>query len=176
LTSSACAVTFAPDGKTLASSSEDGTTRLWEADTGQLLAILQGPETGAAVLAFTADGKMLVAGGRDPVVHIWQLEVGQKIVSFKTGNEGSVFAIGLDATLVLSANGQAGDYFAPEKLRLCSTAAGLPVQEISLRESRPTGNQPDFLACDAATLSADGRMVASSASIESSRNSVGREA
>ncbi len=52
-------VEFAPDGKTLATSGDDG-ARLWDVATGKELVVAHLPRTGEAVLTFTPDGAHLV--------------------------------------------------------------------------------------------------------------------
>lgn len=54
------AVAFSPDGKTLASASDDTTVRLWDAATGSHLQTLEGHSDGLSAVAFSPDGKYLI--------------------------------------------------------------------------------------------------------------------
>ena len=65
-------VAFNRDGRLLATSSLDGSVRLWDANSGGSLAILKGdcgPMFGAA---FSPDDSQLAAGCKD-IVRIWSL-------------------------------------------------------------------------------------------------------
>lgn len=69
-------VAFSPDGKWLASTSEDGTLRLWKTASGQVVRMLQGQsKRGFAQVFFSPDGKRLAALGGD-VLHIWSIPDG----------------------------------------------------------------------------------------------------
>ena len=59
-------VTFAPDGKTLASASWDGTVRLWHAATAQELMVLRPTRYWVHQVTFGRDGKSLAALSRHP--------------------------------------------------------------------------------------------------------------
>ncbi len=54
-------MTWSPDGKSLASASDDKTVRIWDASTGQCVSTLRGDEQINCV-AFSPDGKIIAAG------------------------------------------------------------------------------------------------------------------
>jgi len=82
------ALTFCPDGGTLATASADGTIKLWDVSSGACRQTLDG-HTGEVLSAeFSPDGKKLATGGKDQIVKLWTLETKQA-QSFK-GHEAEV--------------------------------------------------------------------------------------
>ena len=65
-------VQFNPDGSELATSSGDGTIRIWDVASGETARILPGPEFNS--LDYSPDGKYLVAGGEDGAARIYILD------------------------------------------------------------------------------------------------------
>jgi WD40 repeat protein len=67
-------VAFAPGGKVLAGSSEDGTIRFWDVATGTILAQVEGHRGGVGTIAFSADGQTLVSAGNDTTALVWDVK------------------------------------------------------------------------------------------------------
>ena len=85
------ALAFSSDGKTLASSSGNE-IRLWDADTSNLIGIL---DTGLNVqaLAFSPDGKILTCGTEDGRIQVWALVPTFQVQSTFTGHQGSIYVL-----------------------------------------------------------------------------------
>jgi WD40 repeat protein len=106
-------VTLAPDGKTLAATTLDGTIQLWEVATGKQVREIQAPPAGAGTLLFSPNGKLLAGRGADQTAHLWETSTGKEIrlIRGKQGNRPGFIAVG-------GAYGAPGVAFSPDSKTL----------------------------------------------------------
>ncbi|MGD9497507.1 MAG: WD40 repeat domain-containing protein [Armatimonadota bacterium] len=71
------AVAAFPEGSRVVSGSRDETLRIWDALSGETLAVLGGARMGAYAVAISPDGARVAAGGKDSVVREWELASGE---------------------------------------------------------------------------------------------------
>ena len=123
------AITFAPDGRWLASGANDDTIKIWDTSTGHLLRTLYGHSSNVNALAISPDGKLLasgsgdmtskrefptfksggIAGGaRDNTIRIWDVQSGREL-KMLSGHELPVggVAFSADGRTLTSVSGDA---------------------------------------------------------------------
>ncbi|MBD1865033.1 MULTISPECIES: WD40 repeat domain-containing protein [Trichocoleus] len=85
-------VSFSPDGKTLATGSEDKTVKLWDVESGKALRTLPGHADFVHSVSFSPDGKTLATGSGDNTVKLWDVESG-KVLRTLPGHAGYVTSV-----------------------------------------------------------------------------------
>jgi WD40 repeat protein/tRNA A-37 threonylcarbamoyl transferase component Bud32 len=85
-------VCWSPDGKSLASGSEDQTVKLWDAQSGQTRLTIHEHTDSVWGVSFSPDGKKLASASWDNSVRVWDAENGELLMTLQ-GNTGSVFSV-----------------------------------------------------------------------------------
>ena len=64
---------FSPDGMRILTTSQDGTARLWDAETGQELGLLAGHSGYLTSAHFSPDGMRIVTASGDGTARLWNV-------------------------------------------------------------------------------------------------------
>jgi WD40 repeat protein/serine/threonine protein kinase len=75
-------VAYSPDGKRLATASNDRTVRIWNAQTGKVLLTLSGHHDNVTQVAFSPDGRVLASASDDRTVRLWDANTGSPLNAF----------------------------------------------------------------------------------------------
>jgi WD40 repeat protein len=71
---SVTAANYSPDGKRIVTSSNDRTARVWDAASGNLLAILPGHTAAVNWASFSADGKRVATASGDSSARVYLVD------------------------------------------------------------------------------------------------------
>ncbi|MBW4613408.1 MAG: CHAT domain-containing protein [Desmonostoc vinosum HA7617-LM4] len=140
-------VSFSPDGKMLASASDDNTVKLWNTATGKEIKTLFGHTNIINDVRFSPDGKILASASYEGTVKLWNIDTGQVINTFTTGHANAAMGISFspDGKILASAYGD-------KTVRLWDTATG--------REIKILYGHTDWV--NSVSFSPDGKILASS--------------
>ncbi|RYP83459.1 hypothetical protein DL769_001362 [Monosporascus sp. CRB-8-3] len=140
------AVTFSPDSKLVASSSNDGTVRLWDSAMGAPVHTLEGPSGYAGAVIFSPDGKLVASAWGDGTVWIWDSATGAVFHTLR-GHSCSIMAMVFqpDGKLVASS-------LVDKTVLVWELAAGVTLHTLE-------GHLPD-VGIMAMAFSPDGKLIA----------------
>jgi WD40 repeat protein len=82
-------VAFSPDGRSLVTSSFDGSARLWDVATGKEVRRFLGHQGEAFGAAFSPDGRYVATSGADGTARLWEVATGLEVRRF-AGHTGLV--------------------------------------------------------------------------------------
>lgn len=92
-TDEVASVAFSPDGKRIATSSLDGTVKIWEAETGTETLTLHGHNDAVSSVAFSPDGSELVTASWDKTAKVWDAVSGKPLITLSGHTDGISRAI-----------------------------------------------------------------------------------
>ena len=75
--------TYSPDGKRILTASSDKTARVWEANTGRLVAELKGHAANVISATYSLDGKRILTASLDNTARLWEAETGRLVAELK---------------------------------------------------------------------------------------------
>lgn len=76
-------VSFSPDGKSIVSTSNDMTVRIWDSWTGKQISTLKGHSKNVSFASFSSDGRKIISGSIDNTIRLWDVEKGTMLRLWK---------------------------------------------------------------------------------------------
>ena len=78
-TASIRAVAWSPDGRSIVSGGDDRIARIWDAETGEQIHLLEGHRRSILSAAWSPDGRGIVTASSDNTARIWHAEKGEQL-------------------------------------------------------------------------------------------------
>ncbi len=145
------AIAWSPDGRRVATASDDSTIKLWNAENGTLVQTLEGPPTWVRCLAFHPTENLLAAGSYDDSVRLWDLGSSEMVQEF-LDRDGLVQAVAWhpDGERIVAAH--------DEQVVVRDRRGGAPLYEMSGHQAAVTALSFDPEGERLASASADGTL------------------
>ncbi len=100
------AVSFSPDGKILATASDDNTVKLWNTQTGEQIKTLTGHTDKVNSVSFSPNSQILATASNDKTAKLWDISTGQEIQTL-TGHKNDVETLSFSPDSTVLATGSA---------------------------------------------------------------------
>ena len=84
-------VSYSPIGGRIVTGSADNTVRIWDADTGDVVATITGHEHAILSVSYSPDGSHIASGSRDGTMRLWNAETGHAVKIIRT--RGAVMSV-----------------------------------------------------------------------------------
>src|SRR5271165_2614964 len=145
---------FSPDGSRVVSASSNWTARVWDAATGNAIAVLSGHEDAVNSAAFSPDGSRIVTASTDKTARVWEAATGTA-VAVLSGHQATVKSavFSPDGSRIVTASSD-------KTARLWESATGKASATLSghQRQVRSAAFSPDGLRIVTASLDKTARI------------------
>jgi WD40 repeat protein len=94
---------WSPVGEHIVVGYTDGTARVWDALSGEVLLTFAGHTSDVTQVAWSADGKRIASSELNGVVKVWDAATGQELLSFTAPGATSVVDLSPDGKYVIAA-------------------------------------------------------------------------
>jgi WD40 repeat protein len=90
------AIAFSPDGRVLASASDDHTVKLWEVPSGVEIRTLMGHLDTVRAIAFSPNGRWLASASYDKTIKVWDASSGTELATIHNRTNMPFNAVSFD--------------------------------------------------------------------------------
>ncbi|MFB2917599.1 hypothetical protein [Aerosakkonema funiforme] len=118
-------VSFSPNGKMLASASDDYTVKVWDIFSGKEIKTLTGHTNCVNGVSFSPNGKMLASASADNAVKLWDISSGKEIKTL-TGHTNSVWGVSFSPNGKMLASASAD-----KTVKLWDTSSGKEIKTLT---------------------------------------------
>jgi len=139
-------VAFSPDGRRVASASDDKMVRIWDSTTGKEIFLLRGHTDSVWSVAFSPDGQYIASASRDKTIRIWEATSGKNLLIIQEKEKIHLPCIA----------------FSPSGKRVAATSSGFAIRIWDVETGKElTILKGDGQATGSIAFSPDGQLLAS---------------